>query len=59
MKMLTRQLIDVLNDSKVDDNRENSIPIGKVMSLFDTLIIILGSVNVLSAAKTYASLSKT
>jgi hypothetical protein len=42
--MLTQQIIDVLNDSKFDDNRENSIPIGKVMSLFDTLIIILGSV---------------
>jgi hypothetical protein len=41
IEILTRQLIDVLNDSKVDENRQNSPPMGKVMSLFDTLIIVL------------------
>jgi len=44
VRMLAGRLISVLNDSKLDDNRENSIPIGKTMALFDTLISVLASV---------------
>jgi len=51
IEMLTRQIIGVLNNSKIDDNRQNSIPMGKVMSLFDTLIFTLGSVECLGCRK--------
>lgn len=51
IEMLAKQIISVLNNSKIDDDRGKSIAAGKVLSLFDALIITLGSVKSLDYRK--------